>query len=400
MIVAPIPANEQERLSDLYEYNILDTIPEKEFDDITRIASEICNTPISLVSIIDADRQWFKSKQGLETQQTPRDLAFCSHAILNTDEMFVVTDSNNDERFSDNPLVTGVPHVVFYAGIPLVSESGYALGTLCVIDNKPKELNQQQKDTLKSLANQVVCLLELRKKTIALEEKNKELTSINNELEKFAYIAAHDLKSPCNNLISLSELLQMTLGNNLDNDSNEILSNISHSSQQIKWLIDGILKHSHTIYGVSLKKEQFTFSSLMSELKSFIEIPNGITFSYQENTEPIWAVKTALLQILLNLCNNAIKYNDKAEGYVKVGFSEIEMYYHFSVMDNGRGIPDSEKDKVFELFKTLGTEDRFNHKGTGIGLNTVLKLVQKLEGTISLNSEIGIGTIFNVQIRK
>ncbi|MDD7913930.1 GAF domain-containing protein [Polaribacter ponticola] len=164
MISAKHPNNEEERLKILNSYNILDTLPEDEYDAITKIAAGICNTPIALVSIVDEKRQWFKSTYGLNAKETPRDVAFCAHSILQPKELFIINDANLDERFHDNPLTTQEPNVVFYAGAPLNSSEGQPLGTLCVIDNKPKELNESQKESLLLLAEQVVRLLELRKK--------------------------------------------------------------------------------------------------------------------------------------------------------------------------------------------------------------------------------------------
>jgi GAF domain-containing protein len=128
MITPKIPVNEQERLQALYEYDILDTIPEKDFDHLTKIASQICNTPISLITIIDSSRQWFKSNYGIDVRETGREYSFCAHAINTPQKIMVVPDSRLDERFADNPFVTGGPRAIFYAGVPLVTEDGYALG--------------------------------------------------------------------------------------------------------------------------------------------------------------------------------------------------------------------------------------------------------------------------------
>jgi PAS domain S-box-containing protein len=175
MIKPEIATNEAARIAALREYSVLDTLPEKDFDDITLIASQICGTPISLITLVDSGRQWFKSRVGLDTPETPRDLAFCAHAINKPHEMMVIPDSREDERFADNPLVTGAPEVIFYAGVPLINPDGFALGTLCIIDNKPKELNEQQKTALKSLSSYVVNLLELRRKNLALAATKYEL---------------------------------------------------------------------------------------------------------------------------------------------------------------------------------------------------------------------------------
>jgi PAS domain S-box-containing protein len=178
MKVPQTPDNEADRIKALKEYNILDTMEEEDYDYITKLASQILNTPISLISLISEDRQWFKSHHGLNVNETPREFAFCAHAINYPKEIFVVNDARKDPRFSDNPLVEKKPNVVFYAGVPLVNESGFALGTLCAIDTKPRELDTKQIDALKILGKQVMNLLELRK-------KSKEVTSLVAELEKF-----------------------------------------------------------------------------------------------------------------------------------------------------------------------------------------------------------------------
>jgi GAF domain-containing protein len=176
MIKPPIPSNEKQRLESLLELNILDTQLEKSFDDLTALAAEICETPISLVSLIDQTRQWFKSRHGLDAAETPRELSFCAHAI-NQSELFEVRDSRLDERFSDNPLVTGEVKVVFYAGVPLETAEKYALGTLCVVDHKPRSLTEFQKRALSVLAQQVVNQLELRRSMLRFAKAKSEIAA-------------------------------------------------------------------------------------------------------------------------------------------------------------------------------------------------------------------------------
>ncbi|WOD40462.1 GAF domain-containing protein [Nodosilinea sp. E11] len=157
-----ISVHEIDRLEALREYHILDTPSEQIYDDITTLAAFICDVPIALISLIDADRQWFKSKVGLNTQETPRNISFCDHAILNQSIM-IVNDALDDERFVNNPLVTSEPGIRFYAGVPLTTPRGYQLGTLCVIDHQPRALSEVQQKTLAALARQVVIQMELQR---------------------------------------------------------------------------------------------------------------------------------------------------------------------------------------------------------------------------------------------
>lgn len=175
--------NEQKRLEALHSYDILDTDTEGDFDDLTQLAAAICETPISLISFVDKDRQWFKSHHGLDERQTDRCHSFCSHAIQNPEHLMQVEDAQHDQRFQDNPLVTGSPDIRFYAGIPLLDIDGYALGSLCVIDNKPKILNESQQKALRTIGNQVIDKLLLRKNNKKLLLANKSLIESNVKLK-------------------------------------------------------------------------------------------------------------------------------------------------------------------------------------------------------------------------
>lgn len=160
---APLLPTEEVRLAELEAYAVLDTDPEPIYDDIAFIASQICDTPIALISLLDKTRQWFKSRVGLDVTETPRDLAFCAHAIWEPTELMVVPDATRDDRFSSNPLVTSDPNIRFYAGAPLLTASGNALGTLCVIDREPRELTSAQRETLAALSRLVMEHFELRR---------------------------------------------------------------------------------------------------------------------------------------------------------------------------------------------------------------------------------------------
>ena len=165
----PLPKNETDRLRALRSYKILDTRPEERFDELTQLAAIICGVPMSLITLIDADRQWFKSKVGIELSETPRAQAFCTHAIMQP-QMFVVPDAAEDERFAKNPLVTGDPNIRFYAGAPLATSDGHLLGTMCVLDRKPRTLSGEQKIALEILGRQVVANMELRSNLRELKE--------------------------------------------------------------------------------------------------------------------------------------------------------------------------------------------------------------------------------------
>jgi GAF domain-containing protein len=177
------PLNEPARLAALERYAILDTDPEDSFDDLTRLASFICKTPVALISLIDDNRQWFKSRVGVAVSETPREVAFCSTAILQS-EIFVVPDALQDERFRNNPFVVADPHIRFYAGAPLINEDGYALGTICIVDQTPRELTPEQRDALKTLSRLVLAQMEFRRNLILLKEALSDRTKAEHEREQ------------------------------------------------------------------------------------------------------------------------------------------------------------------------------------------------------------------------
>ena len=182
-MTAPILQNEKRRLKILWQYEVLDTVPEEVFDDLTELAARICEAPIALISLVDENRQWFKSKFGTDVTETSRDISFCAYAITQPD-LFIVPDATLDERFANNPLVTSEPKIRFYAGAPLITPDGYALGTLCVIDKVPRELRLEQKQALRILAHHVVSQLELRRRSRELGDLREQTARFKVEVQK------------------------------------------------------------------------------------------------------------------------------------------------------------------------------------------------------------------------
>jgi CheY-like chemotaxis protein len=229
MAIAPLSWDEFERLAALQAYGILDTDPEVAFDDLTAVAATVCQTPISLISLVDSDRQWFKSRHGLHVPETPREWSFCAHAILE-DDVFVVEDATRDARFVDNPLTTGDLRVKFYAGTPLVSPSGHAVGTLCVIDHVPRTLTSEQLDGLKRLGRQVVSQMELRRMRTQGEAAAAALVLTT---------MSRELRTPLNSVLGISTLLAETP---LSSEQQALLQLIQQSGEQLLGVVDRSLE--------------------------------------------------------------------------------------------------------------------------------------------------------------
>lgn len=379
---AVIPENEEERLKILNSYKILDTLPEDDYDAIAKIASGICNTPIALISLIDKERQWFKSTYGLKESETPRNIAFCAHSILNPAELFIVNDATKDERFFDNPLTTEKPNVIFYAGAPLNTSEGFPLGTLCVIDNKPNTLNDNQKESLKLLANQVVGLLELRKKNEELKDVNTKVTQLNEQLNNFAFRLTHDLKSPISGVNFLLSVLKEDHAKLFENtEAESYIDLITKRMVYMSTLINEILEYSK-VNTENIIYEDFNLEIILKSILSNIDFDHKIVLNSKDLNIDINSSKIGFVQIFQNLISNSRKFSNKDKVCIEVDFKKDKQFYHFIYRDNGPGIEEHYREKVFDMFETL---ENSNNENTGIGLATVKSIIERLGGKISLN---------------
>ncbi|MDO3645245.1 GAF domain-containing sensor histidine kinase [Mucilaginibacter sp. L3T2-6] len=395
----PIPENEVERLIALQSYDIIDSGEEKDFDAIASIASAICGTPISLITFIDDKRQWFKSHVGTDLTENFRDLSFCTYAIAGTDEIMIVPDALQDERFANNPVVTDA-NVTFYAGVPLVNEDGYALGTLCVLDQQPHDFSEAQIDALKALAKQVVDKIELQRKVLLLEKTNQELLNANVLIQKFASMAAHDIKNPLSSINLTSQALR-TRQEITQHESCLRLVNMNISAaDNLLVLVDEMMAYSKNPALLLEKRQEFNLNTLIAKVVSLLTVPDSIQIEWPAEKHQLYFSIIAMEQILINLLSNAIRYNDKSEGRIQVRFSEDQHYYQLEIQDNGRGIPAAYHDQIFANNVTLQVKDRFNNQGSGIGLATVKDLLYLLGSTITVQSLPGEGATFTVRLKK
>ncbi len=382
MVKPPIPVNEEDRLQALNSYQILDTLPEQDFDDLTRIASEICRVPISLISLIDSDRQWFKSRIGLEAPQTPREVSFCGHAINEPDQIFIIPDSRNDPRFFDNPLVLGDQGVIFYAGVPLVNPQGHSLGTLCVIDHESRELEPSQLDALKALANQVVSQLELRRHIQRLSQANNEIKVLHNNLSEISYRISHDLKTPVRGIRTLTDWLIDEYHEEVDEEGKEYFKHLLTKSQHLQQLLEGFINFCKTIATYQLHVEKIAFPDFWEDLQKRILVPHGFTIHYPHTVSHLYLNKMGLLDVFDKLITNASQHTLHGYGNIVISHHADATHHYFNIMDNGPGIPLAYREKVFKLFETLPASPQSHF--TGIGLALVKSMVVKMGGNIRI----------------
>ena len=398
MDLYPVPQDENKRLQALYDYEILDTISEKEYDCITKIATQICNVPASLITFLDKDRQWFKSHLGVDIRETPRAISFCNYTIADPDHVLVVPDMRIDDRFSQNPMVTGQPNAVFYAGAPLVTPDGYVLGSICVLDGKVNDLSEEQRLSLKGLAEQVITRLELQKKLKELNLAQQHLKKVNSRLKNFAQVVSHDMKTPLANISLVTRSYQARYEQFFDENPTEYLELINRSAMELLVFIDEILIQSESIAEDRACDTVTDVGPLIGKVIDLIAAPADIIIRVKGKFPKTSINKSALQQVIQNLITNAIKYNDKEKGVIEIKSTSDKAFHYVHIADNGTGIEKKDLSKIFKEKKTLNKKDRFGNKGTGMGLAAVNHIMDSIGGKITVKSKKAKGSVFTIGI--
>jgi signal transduction histidine kinase len=388
---APLPVNETTRLEALRDFDVLDTPPEQAFDDLTMLASQICNTPVAMVSLVDGDRQWFKSKVGTEATETPRDVAFCAHAILEPD-LFIIPDAEADERFVGNPLLTSEPHIRFYAGAPLITPDGHAIGTLCTIDRVSRQLSPEQTDALRALARQAMTQFELRRNLKKLQELEKLREGLTSMI-------VHDLRTPLTSL--LGGLLSMEMLGELNADQRELLKMSIHGGQTLLGMINDLLDISKMEDGsLKLERARVRVEELVDQaLQQVTRLAAQKEIALVREIEPdlpaLYADEAKLVRTLVNLLGNALKFTPPG-GRVTLAArrSGTEQAVEFSVTDTGEGIPAEAFEQIFEKFGQVESRQAGRKMSTGLGLTFCKMAVEEHGGRIWVESELGRGSTF------
>lgn len=395
MKIAPPTENELERLKALYDYDVLDTEAEQLFDDLTNLAAQLCNTPITLISLVDSDRQWFKSTVGLDAKETPRDIAFCAHAI-HQQKIFEVEDTLEDKRFFDNPLVTSAPFIRFYAGAPLITPEGHAIGTLCVIDSKPNKLTENQRQALEVLGRSVISQMELRKKV-------KQLRQANQHKTEFLSNMSHELRTPLNGIIGFSRLLKDDLQlHDLSSKYSDYLGHIDYSAKRLLNVVNSVIDISKIEAGkMQIELAPTQMKPLLQGVHGMLallaaEKEVDLSFDLTDSLPEFLNIDHAKVsQIVTNLVHNAIKFT-QSKKWVKAEFTWYNQKLIITVADQGVGISTEDQAKLFNKFQQVGTAK--NAEGSGLGLSIIKTLVDFLQGEIKVLSTLGSGSIFKVSL--
>jgi signal transduction histidine kinase len=393
---APLPDNETDRLAALYSLDILDTDSEQDFDDIVKLASKVCDVPMSLVSLLDMDRQWFKARLGTDLTETSRDMSFCAHAILGRD-LLVVPDATKDPRFADNPLVSGDEGVRFYAGAPLVTTDGYALGTLCVIDKEPRRLDLEQLQALRALARQVTSQLELRRYATVLANTTVRLQELERRKDDLTGLLGGELRAPLRLMSSYFTKLGDT--GHHDAEMAELVSRAA--SGHIRGFLD-LMQHLTSMAeagsgGESLHMRQIDLTRITQRAVEAVR-PIAATkqiwiLNHPEGPAmPIIADPVRLEQVFTHLLFAAVKYTP-AGGRVRVG-TEIEAGPTVRLDD--LDMPDGMRPDLFPHLYYGAIANPGDVPGPDRGLAVAKRILDAHHATVALSDRPGDGTSLHV----
>jgi len=381
---APDSPNEPSRLATLHSYSILDSLSEPEFDDASTLAAILCGTPISLVSLIDEDRQWFKSKIGIDLTHTPRSQSFCAYSLA-TSRTLVVPDAQQDPRFADNPLVTGDPNIRFYAGSPIIAPNGHVLGSVCVIDTQPRNLTPLQIAGLEALARQVMALIEARfnllehQRTVAALIQSEKLAAVG----RLASSMAHEINNP---LEAMTNLLYLSRTQAVVPEVQQWLEQAELELRRVSNIATQTLRfHHHTT-----DRQEVSCSNLFTLTLNIYEsrLRNaGIHVEKRKRSKDLVECYEAdIRHVLSSLVTNAIDAMPTG-GRLLVRSRQGTHWptgrkgFFLTVADNGRGIDPETQKRMFEAF--FGTK---GNNGAGLGLWMSRQILDRHHGTLRIRS--------------
>lgn len=385
MKIAPHPVDDLLRIQNLLSYNILDSSPEPEFDSLLRLAAAIANCPMAAISFVDQNRQWFKSRIGLPESETTRDISICGHAIHGTD-FFQIHNLLSDNRFSDNPLITGDLHMRYYGGAPLLSQEGFVLGVLCVMNNRPFALNPDKIEQLEALARQVIVNLNLRKSLESIKHQQENLMWLGKmaSLGEIAAITSHEIGNAAFIIGAKLEFLDSSLKKDslIHLDQIKEVKNLSLIARKLNAIIRGVKNFSRRDND---SFEKMTIAKLVDETlvlcKEKVRLSNArFILNIKEPEQELICNPTAISQVLINLVQNSLDAIETIpEKWIELSVQTVKKKeIEFAVTDSGPGIPFDIRVNLMQSFFT--TKER--GKGTGLGLSISKTIAQTHGGDI------------------
>lgn len=389
------------RLETIQNLGLVDSPFEEVFDRLTRLAARLIPSPVALVSIVDAERQFFKSFVGLEApwatrRQTPLSHSFCQHVVV-SGQPLIIDDAREHELVRHNLAIPELG-VVSYLGMPLATSSGHVLGSFCVIDSEVRQWSPEDIETVRELARSVMTEIELRHELQAVKQTEAEngrllekLTAANQDLTDFAYIVSHDLKAPLRGIGSIAEWLSADYAEKFDQEGQELMDLLLRRVTRLQNFIEGILRYSR-VGRLEQEWELVDLQPLVEDVIENLDPPKEISVTIHNRLPRVYGGRVRLEQVFQNLLSNAIKYLDKPAGKIDIRTARQNGSWEIKVADTGPGIEPRHFEKIFQIFQTLAPRDEI--ESTGIGLTLVKKIVEMHGGRISVASKVGVGSAF------
>lgn len=395
---APMPPDEDERVRNLRELDILDTLSEKEFDGLARLASRICDAPVSLINLLDSSRQWTKSAYGSEFKKMPREQSVCQYTILQED-IFEIRNLQDDERFQHAPYVEKEPNYQYYAGAPLITSEGHAIGALCVLDTRERSLSPEQREDLEVLADEVMARLEIRK-------RQKELEALNKQKNELMSVASHDMRNPLMGIIGASDFL-LEESEESREERRELVGIIKDSAERLLQIVTELLDSElvrfsnlratpvecHPDKSVRQVLQLYEFTAVNKKIDMDLNLENNIPRLKMDDQK--------FTRIIANLVSNAVKFTPR-KGRIVVDLEyragdNSKGTLEAAVTDTGIGIPDEELENLFTKRNGDGRAGTDNEPSYGLGMHIVKQLADVCDATVDVDSTVGEGTRFEVR---
>lgn len=372
------------------EFEILKTAPTKDYRNILFLCSNILDLPVTVLLVSNGEGFSIKTAHGLAPQEIEYDSNLLRE-VLNKEELYL-----DDAQ----KICSGPEDFSFSAALPLLTREGHRLGLILALGKESRKMSADKKRSLEILGEQVLYLVEYRKQNNKILRVQRQLEQKYAELEKFASVVSHDLKSPLANIISLTELLKEENQENMNQEAREYIDFLSQASHNLRSYIDGILGFYRSERILEKAEEDVVLQKFFEGIVKLYAVKPDVEISYPRNGTLKKVNKAALTQIFMNLISNALKYNNKPRRTVDIEFEATPSYYLFEVKDNGNGISEENFARIFDLFTTLEENDREGYPGSGIGLATVKKLLDHMNAEIEIESELGKGSNFMLKIRR